>query len=130
MPAYCQAEQFPVWGLLLAEGPRRRWEWQLLPFVSSAAIRLLLANGCPSKSGKREQQARLPRQGLRFDAGFSGEGEIHPDLVAWSALRSFLVRGSSQFPRSMPSFPLNLCLNGFRLALRLFLDSRMIMSSM
>src|SRR5258706_2912493 len=130
MPAYSRAVQFPVWGRLLAERPRRRWEWRLLPFVSSAAIRLLLANGCRSKSGERGQRVRLPRRGLRYDAGLRGEGEIHPDSVARPALRSFLVRGwSSHFPRAKPLSPLNSCLNWSRLALGLFFDSRRITPS-
>src|SRR6266403_5222896 len=102
MPAYYRAGQFPGWGRLLAERPRRRWKWRLLAFVASAAIRPPRANGSRSKSGEPEQRAQLRRQGLRFAAGRRGEGVIHPDSVAWSALRSFLVREwSSDFPRSL-----------------------------
>src|SRR6266851_8141103 len=130
MPECCRAGQFPAWGRLLAERPRRRWEWRLHPFVASAAIRPLLANGCRNRAGKREQRARLPQRGLRFGAGLPSEGEIHPDSVAWSALRSFLVRGwSSHFPRSVYSFSLNSRLNWFGVARRLLLDSRRITSS-
>src|SRR6266852_8168197 len=103
MPAYCRAAQFPVWGRLLSERPRRRWEWRLLAFVASAAIRPPRANGCRSKSGERERRARRRRQGLWYGAGRRGESEIHPDsVVARLVLRSFLVRGwSSHFPCSM-----------------------------
>src|SRR5216683_1599284 len=130
MPAYYRAGQFPAWGHLLAERRRRRWEWRLLPFVASAAIRPPHVNGCLSKSREPERRTQLPRQGLQFGAWLPGEVEIHPDSVAWSALRSFLVRGwSSHFPRSLYSFSLNSRLNWFGVARRLLLDSRRITSS-
>src|SRR5580692_3273447 len=91
MPAYYRAGRFPVWGRLLAERPRRRWEWRLPAFVASTAIRPPRVNGCRSKSEERERRVRLPRQRLRFAAGRGGEGEIHRDSVALSALRAFLV---------------------------------------
>src|SRR5712664_3360382 len=111
MPECCRAGQFPAWGRLPAERRRRRWEWRLLPFVAAAAIRPLPANGCRNRAGKREQRARLPRRGLRFGAGLPSEGEIHPDSVAWYALRSLLVRGWwSHCPRLMSSASLELTL--------------------
>src|SRR5580692_4902218 len=105
MPAYCQAAQFPVWERLPSEKSRRPREQQLPAFVSSAAIRLLLANGCRSKSGERGSRGRLLRQGLLSDAELPGGGEIHLNFVAQSGLRSFLVLWwSSRFPHSMPCF--------------------------
>src|SRR5229473_95382 len=102
MLAYCRAGQFLARGHPPEERPRRRWKWRLLPFVALAAIRLLLANECRSKSGRQEQRARLPRQGLRFGAELPVGREIHPVLARCFAFRSFLVREwSSQFPRSM-----------------------------
>src|ERR1700737_3915377 len=107
MPAYYLAGQFPAWGRLLLEKPRRQWEWRRLAFAALAVIRPPCANGCRGKQGGRERRARLPRRGLRFGAGLPGESEIQPDSVAWPALRSLLARGSSShFPRSASSFPL------------------------
>src|SRR6267154_808775 len=97
MPAYYPAGQFPVWGRLLAERLRRRWESRLLAFVASAAIRPPRSNGCRSKSLERQRRARLPRQGLRFADGLPAGIENRPDSVPRSALRSFLVRGWSSF---------------------------------
>src|SRR6266403_1098805 len=102
MPAYYPAGQFPVWGRLLAERLRRRWESRLLAFVASAAIPPPRANGCRSKSRERHRGARLPRQGLRFGDGLPARIGNRPDSVSRSALRSFLVRGwSSHFPHSV-----------------------------
>src|SRR5260370_39461770 len=101
---YCLEGQFTVWGRLLEGKPRRGWEWRLHPFAASTAIRPPRANGCRSKSGKREQRARRRRQGFRFGALVPGEGEIHRDSLARAALRSFLVREwLSHFPRTMAS---------------------------
>src|SRR5260370_21091273 len=112
MPAYCRAGQFPAWGRLPAERRRRRWEWRLLPFVASAAIRPLPANGCRNRAGKREQRARLPQRGLRFGAGLPSEGEIHPDSVDWYAILSLLVRGWwTHSPRLMYATDLSLHLH-------------------
>src|ERR1700680_2725468 len=115
MPAYCRAEQFPVWGLLLAEGPRRRWKWQLLPFVSSAAIRLLLANGYRRKSGERCRQRRRPARALPFHRSLQAGVRIQLGSVAWFALRSFLVREWSSHYSSF-SVISNSRLNWFRVA--------------
>src|SRR6266849_10716464 len=102
MPAYYPAGQFPVWGRLLAERLRRRWESRLLAFVASAAIRPPRANGCRSKSKERERRSWLPRSRLQFGAGLRGESEIRPDPIAWSALRLFLfLEWSSYFSRSL-----------------------------
>src|ERR1700722_1352904 len=102
MPAYYPAGQFPVWGRLLAERPRRWWERRLLAFVASAAIRPPRANGCRSKSRERQRRAQLLRQGLRFADGLPVGIGNRPASVARSALRSFLVRvWSSHFLRSV-----------------------------
>src|SRR5260370_17391104 len=96
MLAYCRAGQFLARGHPPEERPRRRWKWRLLPFVALAAIRLLLANECRRKSGKQEQRARLPRQGLRFGAQLPVGRQIHPLLAPCFALRSFLVPERAQ----------------------------------
>src|SRR5882724_12032029 len=102
MLVYYRAGQFLAWERLLAERPRRRWEWRLLGFVAPAARRPSRANGYRNSSEERQRRARPPRKGLRFGAGLRGESEIHPDSVAWFALRSFLVlECSSHFPRSV-----------------------------
>src|SRR5260370_21686906 len=102
MPGYYPAGQFPVWGRLLAERLRRRWESRLLAFVASAAIRPPRANGYRSKSRERERRARLPRQGSRFGDGLPAGIGDRPDSVPRAALRPFLVRGwSSHFSFSV-----------------------------
>src|SRR5882724_5324291 len=102
MPVYYRAGQFLAWERLLSERPRQQWESPLLGFVAPAALRPPRANGYRNKSGERRRRARPLGKGLRFGAGLRGESEIHPDSVAWFALRSFLVlECSSHFPRSM-----------------------------
>src|SRR5258706_10229930 len=102
MPECCRAGQFLVWVHPPEERLCRRWEWRLLGFVAPAALRPSRANGYLSKSREQEGRARRPRQGSRFGAALRAQSEIHPDSVAWFAVRSFLVlEYSSHLPRSV-----------------------------
>ena len=114
-----------MWGRLLAERLRRRWESQLLAFVASAAIRPPRANGRRRKSRERERRALLPRQESRFGDGLpAGLGTVRTRFHGLCFARFWFGAGRHIFLARCHSFSFNSRLHWFRVALGVLLRSR------